>query len=77
MQEFIYVRRSTGISKKNKPYDMTEVSDGVTAFILNNASGVGDRIDALGLERGDSFNADVHVTSSYGSLRGEIVDIED
>jgi len=77
MQTLKYIARTHGVSKKGNSYDMTEVSDGLSSFILSNAENVGDRIEALNLAEGDDFDAEVHVSTRFGGLRGTIVDITD
>lgn len=77
MQKLKFIRRSHGTSKKGNAYDMTEVSDGLSAFTLSNGNGVGQRLANMDLEVGDDFEAEVHVSTAYGSLRGTIEDIED
>lgn len=76
MQKLKFVRRTHGISSKsNKPYDMTEVSDGLASFTLSNDIGIGTDIENLELSLGDDFYAEVHVSVAYGSLRGTIVKV--
>jgi len=77
MQTLKFIGRSHGVSKKGKDYDMTEVSDGLSSFILSNADNVGDRIEAMNLAEGDDFEVEVHVSTRYGALRGTIVDVQD
>jgi len=54
---------------------MTEVSDGMNSFLLTNAEGIRDEINASGIKTGDSFDAVVHVANSYAGLRGTIVEV--
>lgn len=75
MQRLIYIRRSHGISKKDKPYDMIEVSNGISSFTLGVAEGVGEKIEES-LEEHQEFLADVHVETVFGSLRGTIADFK-
>jgi len=75
MQVLKYIGRSHGVSKKGKNYDMTEVSDGLSSFIVSNAPGVGDDIENLNLSEGDDFEAEVHVSVRFGALRGTIVKV--
>jgi hypothetical protein len=77
MQTLKFIRRSHGVSKaKNEPYDMTEVSDGLSSFTLSNAEGVGERLREMELNEGDEFEAEVHVRPVFGQLRGTIVDVQ-
>jgi len=77
MQILKYIRRSHGTSKKGNDYDMTEVSDGLSSFTLSNAKGVGEQIDDMNLSEGDDFEAEVHVSTRYGAIRGTIVRVAD
>jgi len=72
-QRLKFVRTSFGTSGKGNPYDMTEVSDGLATFTLSNAQGIRKEIEALQLAVGDEFEACIHVSTAYGSLRGTIV----
>lgn len=76
MQVLKFGRRSFGTSKKGKPYDMTEVSDGFSAFTLSNDEGVGEAIDSLGLKEGDEFACEVHVSTAFNTLRGTIMAVK-
>jgi len=76
MQTLKFIRRTHGVSKKGNNYDLCEVSDGLQAFTLSNAPGIGDEIKNLELSEGDSFEAEVHVSTRYGSLTGTIVAID-
>jgi hypothetical protein len=74
MQKLLFVRRTHGVAQKSgNPYDMTEVSNGLSSFTLSNADGIGDSISQL--QEGDEFNADVEVSVAYGTLRGIITKI--
>jgi len=70
MQTLKFVRRSHGVSKKGKEYDMVEVSDGTSSFTLSVADGVGERIEASVEELAD-FEAEVHVSTMFGALLGK------
>lgn len=74
MQTLIFVRRTHGVSAKGRAYDMTEVSNGISSFILTNDVGVGQELEEKYTE-GDKFDAEVHVSTNFGALRGTIVAI--
>lgn len=74
MQKLIFVRRSNGVSKKGKEYDMVEVSNGISSFTLNVDPGVGAQLEEQ-CKEGDEFRAEVHVTTAFGALRGTIVSV--
>lgn len=76
MQTLKFIKRQHGVSKKGNDYDMTEVSDGLSSFILSNAKGVGSDLSALNLNKGDEFKAEVHVSTEFNQLRGTIVAVE-
>ena len=76
MQVLKFGRRTHGTSKKGNEYDMCEVSDGFSSFTLSNADGIGKEIDNMSLSEGDEFQAEVHVSTSFGSLRGTIVAVD-
>jgi len=75
MQQLIFIRRSHGVSKKGKDYDMIEVSNGLSSFTLSCADGIGEQIEEKYSE-GDTFNATVEVNVAFGALRGTITEIE-
>jgi hypothetical protein len=77
MQKFKFIRRSHGKAKATgKPYDMIEVSDGLTSFTLSAGQGVGQQIEDMELDKGAEFNAVVHVEKIFDGLRGTIVEVE-
>jgi len=76
MQKLIYVRHVVGTSKKNNPYDLCEVSNGISSFTLNVDKGATLALDDLALEEGDEFMAEVHVSQVFGALRGSVMDVE-
>jgi len=73
MQTLIFVRRSHGTSKKGQNYDLSEVSNGIASFTLTNHKDVVSKLEQL--TEGESFDAEVHVSTQFGSLRGTIVDV--
>jgi len=85
MQTLKFVRVNRGTSKNGKSYDFTEVSDGLSRFLLDNDPGISDRLIDAQLNEGDDFDAEVHVRTSeqynretgtrISTLRGKIVDI--
>jgi hypothetical protein len=75
-QSLKFIRRSHGISKKGNNYDISEVSDGLSSFTLENGEGIGQQINELELNEGDEIEAEVHVKPVFGSLRGTIVSID-
>ena len=77
MQKLKYVMRRHGIDKNGEPYDFTEVSDGISSFLLTNADGVGRQMEILELKRGDEFNAVINVETKMGQLRGTIMSVEE
>lgn len=76
MQTLKFINISQGTSKKGNQYDMTEVSDGLSSFILMNEPGVNQKMREMDLMKGEEFQAEVHVSVKYGSLQGTIVDVE-
>jgi len=74
-QTLIFVRHSKGVSKKGQPYDMLEVSDGLSTFVLNVTPEVSQFIEDSGFKERDEIQVVTHVSTSYGSLRGTVVDI--
>jgi hypothetical protein len=58
-QELKFIRRSHGVSKKGNNYDISEVSDGLSSFTLENGEGVGQQLKDMDLEEGDPINVEV------------------
>lgn len=76
MQTFKFVRRSHGIAKASgNPYDIVEVSDGLSSFPMSIVDGLGDELENH-LKKGDEFKAEVYVENSFEGLRGTITKIE-
>jgi hypothetical protein len=75
-QELKFIRRSHGVSKKGNNYDISEVSDGLSSFTLENGEGVGQQLKDMDLEEGDPINVEVHVKPVFGALRGIIVNVD-
>lgn len=74
MQSFKFVKRTNGISKEKKePYDLSEVSDGLSSFTVTNGSGVGEQLATL--KKGDSFEAVVNIEKSFDGLRATLVKV--
>ena len=76
MQTLKYIRRSHGVSKKGNNYDISEVSDGLSSFTLENGEGIGQELKDMELEEGDEIDVEVHVKPVFGSLRGTIVSVQ-
>lgn len=75
MQILKFLNRNVGVgAKSNKPYDLVEVSDGLSSFTLSLEPGIGSALKDL--DRGDEFEAEVHVESAYGGLRGKVVKVK-
>jgi len=77
MQTLRFIKSQRGKAKKTgNDYDITECSDGLSSFVLQNGKGIYDRLAELNLEKGDEFQAEVHVGTEFDQLRGTIVNIE-
>jgi len=72
-QEFIYISRGKGTSKKGVDYDLITVSDGRATFAL--ANDMGDEFPLM--KEDQKFEAYIHVGEKYGALQGRIVGIAD
>lgn len=75
MQTLKFIRRSHGVSKKGNNYDISEVSDGLSSFTLENGEGIGSILKDMELEEGDEIDVEVHVKPIFGALRGTIVNV--
>lgn len=76
MQKFLFVRHNKGVAKATgKPYDIAEVSDGLSSFPLTPGNeDISTKLDSL--KKGDQFEAEVHVEANFNGLSGTLVAIK-
>jgi len=77
MQTFKFVSKSRGKSKAGNDYDITVVSDGISEFPpFQNAAGIYDQLQEMGLQRGDDFTADIQLAATFRGIEATIVRVE-
>ena len=73
MQTLKFIGKNRGISKKNKPYDILELSDGVSSFVVSVAPEVSDELHNENIGYGEEIDCELHVRSGYDGLRATLV----
>jgi len=77
MQTLKFIGKNRGISKKsNKPYDILELSDGVSSFIVGVEPSITDELHAEAIEYGQEIDCELHVRSGYDGLRATLVNFK-